>query len=168
MSSFTNSQGAPTRSKGFTEMLFRIALLILAAHLSNVSQAYAVSSYTIAQRLEVKVDKITIHHYHDKTGAYTFTQLIFWDWSDIHRRYLVREWRMVKDRFLQMPRRSRARYVATVECQNLRITVATNKLEEYGHQRYLWGVDPERLNREYLPEARRRPLTESLFLLTNR
>ncbi len=164
MNSLQKAQSGYTRRKGLVGIVSRQIFLIVVTYLSLCSSAYAGSTASRSLRFEVRVDLITIHHFHDEHGNYVFTQLIFSDWCESYDRFHVREWRLVKNRLLQMPRRKGRGYVARVMCGDLAITVFAPMLREYGHQRHLWGIDPERVNRQFLPEDQRIPLRQSLFL----
>ena len=50
------------------------------------------------------VDLIELNHVHDDEGRERFTQAIFWDWDDYESRFVVVDWRMVKQSVM-WPRR---------------------------------------------------------------
>lgn len=43
-----------------------------------------------------RVDLVEVNHFYDEQGRLVFDQVIFYDWSPEHSRYMVRAWRMVK------------------------------------------------------------------------
>lgn len=103
-----------------------------------------------------RVDLIELNHFIDKDGREIFRQVLFYDWSVTHRRYVVRAWRLVKDESL-LPRR---RWDPGVyECLwhddgLLRRITAPVFRETWSQQ------DPERVNRQLLAEEARNPLLQ--------
>ena len=51
-----------------------------------------------------KVDLMEVNHFYDEQGRLVFDQVIFYDWSPDHSRYMVRAWRLVKNP-AQLPER---------------------------------------------------------------
>lgn len=101
-----------------------------------------------------RVDLIELNHFIDEDGREVFRQVIFYEWSEPQRRFHVRAWRLVKSEDQIPKRRWNPR---RVECTwhddgYLRQVWAPN-LRETWTQR-----DPERVNRQYLPEDQRVPL----------
>jgi hypothetical protein len=100
------------------------------------------------------VDLIELNHFIDDEGRQVFRQLVFYDWSDLDKRFQVRAWRLVKnDR--QLPRRfwKPDRYECHWHDGGQRKIVSAKQLQETWSQQ-----DPERTNRKYLPEGQRIPL----------
>ncbi len=118
--------------------------------LSVVSGDDAKQSATSRQR----VDLIELNHFVDNEGREVFRQLIFYDWSETHHRYHVRAWRLVKDAS-QLPQRhwSPAIYQSTWHDDHQLRQVWSPTYRETWSQK-----DPERANREILPEDQRVPL----------
>ncbi len=101
-----------------------------------------------------RVDLIELNHFIDQEGREVFRQVLFYDWSNAHRRYVVRAWRLVKSES-QLPRRywSPARYQCVWHDDGLLREVSAPSFRETWTQQ-----DPERQNRKLLPETERVPL----------
>ncbi len=116
--------------------------------------AIAPGTGTGSAAIKQRVDLIELNHFVDDDGREVFQQVIFYDWSRMHRRFHVRAWRLVKHSS-QIPTRhwSPKRYECTWHEDGLLRTVWAPKLRETWSQR-----DPERVNRALLPEDQRIPL----------
>ncbi len=101
-----------------------------------------------------RVDLIELNHFIDDQGREVFRQIIFFDWSATHHRYHVRAWRLVKDAS-QLPQRNwePSGYQCTWHDDNQLRQVWAPSFRETWSQ-----IDPERANRELLPEDQRIPL----------
>lgn len=100
------------------------------------------------------VDLVELNHFIDDQGRQVFRQLVFYDWSDLDKRFQVRSWRLIKnDR--QLPRRfwTPKRYECHWHDDGQRRTVLAKQMRETWTQQ-----DPERANRKFLPEDQRVPL----------
>lgn len=108
------------------------------------------------------VDLIEVNHFHDDQGRLVFDQCIFYDWSPLDGRYMVRAWRLVKHNS-QLPRRDFANdgYVAIWQDADVVRKVRAESMRETWTQH-----DPELVEREYLPKERRRDLTPPLTART--
>lgn len=107
-----------------------------------------------AAPLEQRVDLIELNHFVDEDGREVFQQVIFYDWSRMNRRFHVRAWRLVKHES-QIPIRhwKPSRYECTWHDEGVLRRVWAPQLRETWSQ-----TDPERVNRELLPEDQRIPL----------
>lgn len=118
--------------------------------------AHAVSP-TLSARpsvLRERVDLIELNHFVDEEGREVFRQVIFYDWSDTHRRFHVRAWRLVKSpRQIPKQRWNPRRFECTWHDDGLLRQVWAPSMRETWTQN-----DPERVNRRLLPEDRRVPL----------
>ena len=117
----------------------------------------AATSADIEPASRKRVDLIEWNHFIDDEGREVFQQLIFYDWSEQHRRFHVRAWRLIKSPS-QRPRRRWN--PSRIECcwndgGRIRQVVAPSLRETWTQ------YDPERLNRRLLPEDRRIPLFET-------
>jgi hypothetical protein len=103
---------------------------------------------------EQQVDLIELNHFIDQDGREVFRQVLFYDWSDRHRRYIVRAWRLVKSES-QLPRRrwAPACYQCTWHDEGLLREISAPAFRETWTQQ-----DPERQNRKIVPEEERIPL----------
>lgn len=101
-----------------------------------------------------RVDLIELNHFIDDEGREVFRQVIFYDWSRQHHRFHVRGWRLIKDD-TQLPLRrwNPAQYQCSWHDEGRMRQVWAPHLRETWSQR-----DPERVNRDWLPEDQRLPL----------
>ena len=124
--------------------------LVVAVILVGVAPAATEDTSVTRQR----VDLIELNHYIDEDGREVFRQLVFYDWSKSYKRFHVRAWRLVKHPS-QLPQR---RWNPTVyQCtwrdeDRIRQVYAPSMKETWTQK------DPERVNRELLPESQRVPL----------
>jgi len=100
------------------------------------------------------VDLIELNHFVDADGREVFRQVLFYDWSPTHRRFIVRAWRLVKTDS-QIPRRrwEPAQYRCVWHDDGLMREVTAPSFRETWTQR-----DPERQNRKLVAEDARKPL----------
>lgn len=104
--------------------------------------------------LEETVDVAEHNHFFDDQGRHVFDQVIFYDWCPIHNRHQVRAWRLVKDPS-QIPQRDwqdGGYFVLWYDQDVLRRVQAKSYRESWGQ------VDPELLEREWLPKELRKGL----------
>ncbi|MGV3483855.1 MAG: hypothetical protein ACO1RT_05515 [Planctomycetaceae bacterium] len=103
-----------------------------------------------------RVDLIELNHFIDQEGREVFRQVLFYDWSDAHRRYVVRAWRVVKAES-QLPRRrwSPPGYLCVWLDDGVLREVSAASFRETWSQ-----TDPERENRKLVPENNRIPLAQ--------
>jgi hypothetical protein len=101
-----------------------------------------------------RVDLIELNHFIDQDGREVFRQVLFYDWSPRHRRYIVRAWRLVKNDSL-LPRRrwSPPVYECLWHDDGLLRHVTAPAFRETWTQH-----DPERTNRKLVSEDDRIPL----------
>lgn len=101
-----------------------------------------------------RVDMIELNHFVDDDGREVFRQVIFYDWSKVHRRFHVRAWRLIKhDSQVPQRRWKPPIYQCTWHDDGLLRQVWAPQLRETWTQQ-----DPERVNRALLPEDQRIPL----------
>ena len=101
-----------------------------------------------------RVDLMEVNHFYDEQGRLVFDQIIFYDWSPEHSRYMVRAWRMVKNP-AQLPERDwrDGGYLSVWQDGEVLRRVRAESMRETWTQ-----YDPELIEREYLPRERRREL----------
>lgn len=104
--------------------------------------------------VQQSVDLIELNHFCDQDGREVFRQVLFYDWSPGHRRYIVRAWRLVKSESM-IPRRhwSPPRYECLWHDDGLLRQVTAPAFRETWTQH-----DPERANRKIVSEEDRVPL----------
>ncbi|MDX1948798.1 MAG: hypothetical protein SFU86_25645 [Pirellulaceae bacterium] len=101
-----------------------------------------------------QVDLMEVNHFYDEQGRLVFDQVIFYDWSAEHSRYMVRAWRLVKNP-AQLPQRDWkiGGYMAVWHDGEVLRQVHGQSMRETWTQ-----YDPELVEREYLPKERRKEL----------
>ncbi|QEG39793.1 hypothetical protein [Roseimaritima ulvae] len=106
------------------------------------------SDETVVQQ---RVDLIELNHFIDDSGRHVFDQIVFYDWSDVHKRYHVRAWRLVKSP-TQLPVRhwNPTSYRCVWHDDGVLREVWAPLFRESWSQR-----DPERENRKLLAEDQR-------------
>jgi hypothetical protein len=118
--------------------------------------ATGVGPGVVADRVTAKqrVDLIELNHFVDQEGREVFRQVLFYDWSPSHRKFIIREWRLVKSDS-QLPRRhwSPPRYQCVWHDDGLLREIWSPSFRETWTQQ-----DPERQNRKLVAEEARRPL----------
>jgi len=103
-----------------------------------------------------RVDLIELNHFVDKEGREVFRQILFYDWSPQHRRYIVRAWRLVKDEAVLPQRRwNPPGYECLWHDDGLLRQIHAPAFRETWTQH-----DPERSNRQLVPEDDRIPLIQ--------
>lgn len=112
------------------------------------------SSHPAEDVARERVDLIEVNHFFDEQGRLVFDQVIFYDWSGDHSRYMVRDWRLVKNAS-QLPQRDwqRGGYLAVWQDGEVMRRVGSEAMRETWTQ-----YDPELVEREYLPKDERRKL----------
>ena len=100
------------------------------------------------------VDLMEVNHFYDEQGRLVFDQVIFYDWSPDHSRYMVRAWRLVKNPS-QLPERDwrDGGYLAVWQDGEILRRVRAQSMRESWTQ-----YDPELAEREYLPKEKRKEL----------
>jgi hypothetical protein len=101
-----------------------------------------------------RVDLMEVNHFYDEQGRLVFDQVIFYDWSPDHSRYMVRAWRLVKNPS-QLPERDwrDGGYLAVWQDGEILRRVRAQSMRESWTQ-----YDPELAEREYLPKEKRKEL----------
>jgi hypothetical protein len=103
------------------------------------------------------VDLVELNHFYDEHGRLVFDQLIFYDWDEGDRRYHVRAWRLLKQRY-QIPQRD----WVTGGYFSMWIDGEAIRHVHTKHTRETWGqFDPELVERDYLPKEQRKELQQS-------
>jgi hypothetical protein len=109
---------------------------------------------------EERVDLIEVNHFHDDQGRPVFDQILFYDWSPSDQRYQIRDWRLLKNTN-QIPLRSTkdGDYVAVwsdFKSRDILRKTQAKLLRESWTQ-----YDPELVERDFLPEGKRRKLQDA-------
>ncbi|QDV70068.1 hypothetical protein Poly24_37870 [Rosistilla carotiformis] len=103
------------------------------------------------QSADEQVDLIELNHFFDEQGRHVFDQVIFYQWSRTHNRFHVKAWRLVKDPE-QLPQKSwkPVGYRCVWHDDGILRSVRSPAYRETWSQ-----VDPERSNRQLLPQEQR-------------
>ncbi len=116
----------------------------------------AASGDTSGPILSQRVDLIELNHFVDSDGREVFRQVLFYDWSPQHKRFIVRAWRLVKtDSLIPKRRWAPPGYQCTWHDDGVLRQVSAPQYRETWTQH-----DPERLNRLTVAEDDRRPLLQ--------
>lgn len=99
------------------------------------------------------VDMVEVNHFFDKQGRLIFDQVIFWEWNSSESRFHVRAWRLVKSPS-QIPRRDGQLHRCCWHDGEVFREVTCRHVSETWTQ-----YDPELLERNILPQDRRRDLS---------
>lgn len=101
-----------------------------------------------------RVALVEVNHYYDEYGKHVFDQLIFYDWNEENGRYDVVAWRLIKhDTMLPTTDYDRGCYNVTWMDGDFPRLVRVEQIRETWTQ-----YDPELLERDALPESKRREL----------
>jgi len=92
-------------------------------------------------------DRLDINHVYCEDGSVRFTQLVFWRWSRIDRRFYSFGFKIVKDE-KPMVRKTAHGYVAEWSKNGRRVRVTADSFIEW-HSSY----DPEMLDRRCFPDV---------------
>ena len=133
-----------------------VALLSLAA----VTGAEALGAiWNQKEVINERVDLIEINHFHDDQGRPVFDQVIFYDWSEADNRYQIRDWRLLKNSN-QVPLRSTQDGNYSAVWNDFKARDVIRKTESKLIRETWTTFDPELVEREFLPEGKRRKLRE--------
>ena len=108
---------------------------------------------------EERVDLIEINHFHDDQGRPVFDQIIFYDWSPADQRYQIRDWRLLKNAN-QVPLRSTSDGDYVAVWNDFKSRDALRKTQAKLVRESWTQYDPELVEREFLPEGKRRKLRD--------
>lgn len=127
----------------------------------SIQVAVCLAALTLSPADEVTVDQVDlveVNHFYDDQGRLVFDQIIYYDWSAMHNRYQVRDWRLLKTN-TQIPLRDwrGGGYVSEWEDfkqrNGLRLVKAKSVRETWTQ------YDPELIEREFLAQEKRVELT---------
>lgn len=144
----------PANVNGLEFAVIVISLSVTILLSSTASLAAAGPRLSAPATLTDRVDLIEMNHFVDEEGREVFRQLIFYDWSPAHHRFHVRAWRLIKSE-TQLPQRrwNPDHYQCTWFDDGVLRQVTAPIMRETWTQE-----DPERANRQHVPEDQRRPL----------
>ncbi len=99
--------------------------------------------------LRDEVDLVEYNHYHDANMRHVFDQIIFYDWSDQKKVFMVRDWRLVKSES-QIPKREKDYFIIRWHDDGVLREVKASFRRETWTQ-----YDPELIERNNLPQDQR-------------
>ena len=109
------------------------------------------SAGSTARSTDQQMDLIELNHFYDEHGRHVFDQVIFYTWSESHRRFHVQAWRLVKHSSqLPVETWNPGGYRCTWHDDGVLRTVRAPAYRETWTQ-----VDPERTNRKLFPQDQR-------------
>ena len=140
----------------------------MATMMTSLAVGFATLSLNPVQSPAVdEVDLVEINHFYDEQGRLVFDQVIFYEWSSDASRYQVRDWRLLK-KPSQIPLRNwRDRNYEAIwhdfKNQDVLRKVRAKMVRETWTQ-----YDPELVEREFLPDEKRRKLKSDFLKLPTR
>jgi hypothetical protein len=108
-----------------------------------------------------RVDLAEINHHYDEQGHWAFDQIVFYEWSPADSRYHVRDWRLVKTP-AQIPLRSWREGGFVAVWHDFKNRDVLRKVHARMIRETWTQYDPELVEREFLPQDRRRALSRLL------
>src|SRR5262245_9729754 len=109
------------------------------------------------------VDLAEINHFHDDQGRPVFDQILFYEWSADQKRYQVRDWRLLKST-AQIPLPSARDGVSISVWNDFKARDTLREIRAKVVRETWTQYDPELVEREFLPESKRRKLKEASVL----
>lgn len=100
------------------------------------------------------VDLIEVNHFYDEQGRLVFDQAIFYEWSQKHDRYMIRAWRLVKNKS-QLPQQDHRRGGWLTVWHDGEIL---RRVWSQSYRESFTQYDPELAERDHLPKEQRREL----------
>jgi hypothetical protein len=104
-----------------------------------------------------QVDLIEVNHFYDDQGRLVFDQIIYYDWDAKHSRYNVRDWRLIKTP-AQIPLRNWRDGRYSSEWNDFKQRDGLRRVSAKSVRETWTQHDPELLEREFLPQEKRREL----------
>ena len=104
-----------------------------------------------------RVDLAEINHFYDEQGRLVFDQIIYYNWSPEDGRYNVCDWRLIKSPS-QIPRRDWQDGGYVSEWNDFKQRDGLRRVEVKSIRESWTQYDPELVEREFLPQEKRREL----------
>jgi hypothetical protein len=105
------------------------------------------------------VDLVEVNHFFDERGCLVFDQIIFYDWCPQQCRYQVRDWRLLK-RPSQVPLRNWRDGNFVSIWHDFKERDVLRRVNSQMVRETWTQYDPELVEREFLPEDKRKELTK--------
>jgi len=104
-----------------------------------------------------RVDLVEINHFYDDQGRLVFDQIVYYEWSHEHGRFHVRDWRLLKSS-TQIPLRNWREGGYVSEWNDFKQRDGLRRVEAKLIRETWTQYDPELIEREFLPQEKRREL----------
>lgn len=123
--------------------------------------AVCLAAFTLSPADEVTVDEVDlveVNHFYDDQGRLVFDQVIYYDWSPVHSRYQVRDWRLLKSP-TQIPLRDWRAGGYVSEWEDFKQRNGLRRVKTKSVRETWTQHDPELVEREFLAQEKRAELT---------
>jgi len=127
----------------------------------SIQIAVCLAAFTLSPADEVTVDEVDLvelNHFYDDQGRLVFDQVIYYDWSPIHSRYQVRDWRLLKSS-TQIPLRDWRGGGYVSEWEDFKQRNGMRRVKAKSLRETWTQHDPELVEREFLAQEKRAELT---------
>lgn len=111
--------------------------------------------------LKDRVDLIEVNHFYDEQGRFVYDQIVFYDWCPRECRYQLRDWRLIKNGN-QIPLQDAKTGEFTAVWSDFKSRNVLRKTTARLFRESWTQYDPELVEREFLPESKRKKLREIL------
>ena len=128
---------------------------------TSIQIAVCMAAFTLSPADEVTVDEVDVvevNHFYDDQGRLVFDQVIYYDWSPIHSRYQVRDWRLLKSP-TQVPLRDWRDGGYVSEWEDFKQRNGLRRVKSKSVRETWTQHDPELVEREFLAQENRTELT---------
>lgn len=127
----------------------------------SIHIAVCMTALTLTPAEEVTVDQVDlveVNHFYDDQGRLVFDQVIYYDWSERHSRFQVRDWRLLKSP-AQVPLRDWRGGGYVSEWEDFKQRNGLRRIKTKSIRETWTQYDPELVEREFLPQEKRVELT---------
>ena len=127
----------------------------------SIQIAVCMAAFTLSPADEATVDQVDlveINHFYDDQGRLVFDQVIYYDWSPVHHRYQVRDWRLLKTP-TQVPLRDWRDGGYVSEWEDFKQRNGLRRVRSKSVRETWTQYDPELVEREFLAQEKREELT---------
>ncbi|MBC8352016.1 MAG: hypothetical protein H8E66_08495 [Planctomycetes bacterium] len=127
----------------------------------SIQIAVCMTALTLSPADELTVDQVDlveVNHFYDDQGRLVFDQVIYYDWSERHSRYQVRDWRLLKTP-AQIPLRDWRSGGYVSEWEDFKQRGGLRRIRSKSVRETWTQYDPELVEREFLAQEKREELT---------
>jgi len=127
----------------------------------SIQIAVCMAAFTLSPADELTVDEVDlveVNHFYDDQGRLVFDQVIYYDWSTVHSRYQVRDWRLLKTP-TQIPLRDWRDGGYVSEWEDFKQRNGMRRVKAKSLRETWTQHDPELVEREFLAQEKRAELT---------